>query len=163
MPRNRKPIGQQIAEGDPRKRGANKLQELHSLEVQATKGLPACPARLSGVAAEAWELFTSELEAMGQDAKPDAPALEGACRMFARAVQIDELIDTLKVTKRGMTALRRLHTSSKEAWECYLKFASQFGLSPVSRTRLTIEKKDDEEGKLRETLSRPRGADPAIQ
>jgi phage terminase small subunit len=37
-------------------------------------------------------------------------------------------------------------------------FCSEFGLSPVSRTRLAVDKLDDGEADLMELLGRPRAA-----
>jgi len=47
-------------------------------------------------------------------------------------------------------------TTSNQSWRLVHRFCSEFGLSPVSRTRLTIEKKDSAEGELLAALSKPR-------
>ena len=46
--RGRKPktAAQQIAEGDPRKRGTRKLSDLLEVEPKAARGLPRCPKHL---------------------------------------------------------------------------------------------------------------------
>lgn len=47
------------------------------------------------------------------------------------------------------------------SWMLVHRFCSEFGLSPASRTRLTIEKKDDGDDDLMKILSRPRKPLPA--
>jgi len=53
---------------------------------------------------------------------------------------------------------------SNAAWRQLRLFCSEFGFSPVSRTRLAIEKKDDGAADLAALLSRPRlpKAPPAV-
>jgi len=46
--RKPKPLRIQIAEGDTRKRGVNKLKELAESEPKAERGLPPCPVHLMG-------------------------------------------------------------------------------------------------------------------
>jgi P27 family predicted phage terminase small subunit len=51
---------------------------------------------------------------------------------------------------------------SRSAWAQVRSFCSEFGLSPVSRTRLSIEKKNDAEADLMALLSAPRENRPAV-
>lgn len=162
------PIERQIAAGDPRKHGMGKLQERLDAQVKASSGLPSCPRHLVGRARSSWNLWKQELEAMNLDCRPDAMMLEGACVNYARAVQAD-----IEVQLRGIlyeeaitdsdgdvvgTKLRKNPAVevSNRSWMLVKAFCSEFGLSPVSRTRLTIEKTPKEESDLAEMLSRPR-------
>jgi hypothetical protein len=70
--RKPKPIDQQIAEGDPRRHGINKLKERLAAEPKATRGLPQCPRHLRGRSRAAWSFWSAELEAMNIDRRPDA-------------------------------------------------------------------------------------------
>jgi P27 family predicted phage terminase small subunit len=47
-----------------------------------------------------------------------------------------------------------------QAWALMRAFCSEFGLSPVSRMRLAIDKDDAGEADLLELLGRPRGKRP---
>jgi P27 family predicted phage terminase small subunit len=49
---------------------------------------------------------------------------------------------------------------SNQAWRLVRAFGSEFGLSPVSRTRLTIEKPDAGDQDLMKILSQPREPRP---
>lgn len=167
--RKPKPTARQIAEGDPRKKGKGKLREKLAAEPDAKRGLPACPRHLRGRARSAWNFWAEELASMNLDSRPDAMMLEGACVGYARAVKAD-----LQLEKEGLTVVES--TVDKEsgeviplkvkkhpavevanaAWRQVRAFCSEFGLSPVSRTRLTIEKPDGKGEDLLALLSRPR-------
>lgn len=173
--RKPKPIAQQIAEGDPRKRGKGKLRERLSAEPKAARGLPLCPRHLQGRARAAWNFWREELEAMGIDSRPDAMMLEGACVNYARAVQADLILargcqveepildsegDQIGVKVKNHPAV----AVSNACWRQVRAFCSEFGLSPVSRTRLSFDKKPgDGEEDLLKLLSQPRAARPTVQ
>lgn len=168
--RGRKPktTAQQIAEGDPRKKGMGKLKEQLACEPTTTRGLPNCPRHLAGVVRRAWKFWREELQVMNQDHRPDAMMLEGACVNYARAIQADEVVsregltvDEFYVDEEGQKILikTKAHPAvsiSNQAWRQVRSFCSEFGLSPVSRTRLKIEKKDAEGMDLARLLSAPR-------
>jgi P27 family predicted phage terminase small subunit len=173
--RKPKPIQQQINEGDPRKRGVHKLEERLEAEPKASSGLPPCPHHLSGRARTAWNFWREELEAMGLDHGSDAAMLEGACVFYARAVQADLVLqqDGLVIEQPILNQKgERIGTKSKShpalmvsnsSWRQVRAFCSEFGLSPVSRTRLTREKPDTSEADLMEILSAPRVKKEGVQ
>jgi P27 family predicted phage terminase small subunit len=171
--RKPKPTARQISEGDPRKKGVRKLREKLAAEPKASKGLPECPRHLKGRARYAWKFWSEELAAMGLDRRPDAMSLEGACVNYSRAVQADLAIATegltvecwdvepATATDPGRRSLLEVKTNpavaiSNAAWRQLRLFCSEFGFSPVSRTRLAIEKKDDGEADLAKMLMTPR-------
>jgi P27 family predicted phage terminase small subunit len=167
--RKPKPIAQQIAEGDPRKIGKKKLQRMLEAGPQAARGLPKCPRHLRGRARAAWNYWREELIAMQLDSRPDAMMLEGACVNYAKAVQADLLVLAGGVTleepiidpetgeQKGVKIKRNpADVVSNRAWGLVKAFCSEFGLSPVSRTRLTLEKRDDGKSELLKLLSQPR-------
>ena len=167
--RKPKPTARQIAEGDPRKKGVRKLREKLAAEPIATKGLPDCPRHLRGRARAAWNFWREELEGMGLDRRPDAQMLEGACVNYARAVEADlivardgimlEISEIDKETGERILLKSQYHpaiTVSNAAWRQVRAFCSEFGLSPVSRTRLAIEKKSDGVEDLAKILMQPR-------
>jgi P27 family predicted phage terminase small subunit len=163
-----KALALQVAEGDPRKIGKRKLQQRLAAEPKATHGLPSCPRHLRGRARAAWNLWREELQVMDLDSRPDAMMLEGACVNYARAVEADaavlaeglEIHETIYGKKGEEVGYRRkahpLVAVSNKSWLLCKGFCSEFGLSPVSRTRLAVEKPNDEEQDLMDMLSRPR-------
>jgi P27 family predicted phage terminase small subunit len=172
MPRGQrpKPIALQIAEGDPRRHGRNKLLEKQAREPKATDGLPKCPAylRRNARARAAWNFWRAELQRMDLDRRPDRPMLEGACIAYAEAIACFQLVE-----KQGRVIPRRArdaagnwvvvgmvaHPAVRQRNQALLimrAFCSEFGLSPISRTRLSVEPPDDEEDDLWKLLSQPR-------
>lgn len=172
--RKPKPVSQQIAEGDPRKHGVNKLQERLAAEPKAARGLPTCPRHLRGRARSAWGFWSAELEAMKLDRRPDAMMLEGACLAYEASIRAVEqcrntggdVIEEPILVKSKQTGEDELvgHRLKRNPWVSIRErsllilkaFCSEFGLSPVSRTRLTVEKPDDIEADFMALLSKPR-------
>jgi P27 family predicted phage terminase small subunit len=108
---------------------------------------------------------------MDLDKRPDGPMLEGACVNYARAVEADLILErdgltveekfideesgeavVLKVKKHPAVEI------SNGAWRLLRAFCSEFGLSPVSRTRLQIGKDAPDSGMedLAALLNQPR-------
>jgi P27 family predicted phage terminase small subunit len=163
----RKPIRQQINEGDPQKRGVRTLRECLQSEPKAAHGLPACPKHLKGRARAAWAILKEELEAMNLDCRPDSLALEGACSSYAIAADAEEILAReglqreVPVFHRGQQigTETRNHPALRirnAAWGKFLAFATQFGLTPQARQSLAVERPDDGAAELAEILSRPR-------
>ena len=166
--RKPKPIALQIVEGDPRKHGVHKLNQKLAAEPRAERGLPNCPRHLSGRARAAWKFLRQELQTMNLGYRPDAMMLEGACVNYSRAVKADILVEADGVTleeplmdSKGCQIGTKLKKNpavdvSNAAWHNLRAFCSEFGLSPVSRTRLAIERADDGDRELMAILSAPR-------
>ena len=152
-----KPVAVQIAEGDPRKLGTHKLEQKLASEPKATLGLER-PKHLKGLALETWNFWSEEIAIMNLDNKPDAQMLEGACIAYARAVAADQVVDLegiLVPTRDGQRAHPAISVSLK-AWMQVYRFATEFGLSPVSRTRLASQKRAEPSKDLASILSQPR-------
>ena len=176
--RKPKPTALKIAEGDTRKQGVHKLEERLAAEPKTTRGLPEAPEHLSERARDAWEFWAAELKDMKLDRRPDAQMLEGCCVNYARAVQADLIIanEGIMVEEFAMVGegdaaepvvmKRKYHpaiTVSNAAWRQVRAFCSEFGLSPVSRTRLAIERDDSPQLDLMKLLSTPRPAKTVVQ
>jgi P27 family predicted phage terminase small subunit len=167
MPRKRKPIQLQIAEGDPRQRGKRKLHEKLACAILPVSGLD-CPSHLKGRARSTWNRWKRELEIMDLDSRCDAEMLEGACVHYARAVQAD-----LQIAKEGITVrepvivnghahstLTRIKknpavTVSDASWLIVKAFCSEFGLSPASRMRLQVAPQSKHAGNVDAVLDGP--------
>lgn len=153
--RKPKPTSQQIAEGDPRKLGKHKLTQKLNAEPPAVKGFPPCPDHLSEMARDAWIFLADEIAKMNLDCRPDALMLEGAALNYARAVRADMQVqrDGLvieeacidKETGERIVLKMKAHPAvaiSNQAWRQVRSFCSEFGLSPVSRTRLSVDRQE---------------------
>lgn len=167
--RKPKPTSLQISEGDPRKHGVHRLEQKLKSEVSGARGLPRCPAHLRGLAKKAWKFWSEELERMNLDCRPDAQMLEGACIAYESAIECYETIhkqgrmvakrvvdpETNKLVVSGLKSHPAV-AQMNAAWMLLKAFCSEFGLSPVSRTRLAVEKPPDGDDELLEILSQPR-------
>jgi P27 family predicted phage terminase small subunit len=104
------------------------------------------------------------IQSLGQD----AIMLAGACVNYARAVQANEMIrhgciieePIINHTTEEMTGTKiKNHPAvaiSNAAWRQVRAFCSEFGLSPVSRTRLALEQPDTSSEHLMKLLATPR-------
>ena len=169
--RKRKPVKTQIAAGDPRKKGVHKLEQQLAAEPKASRGLPPCPEYRGGRARDAWTFWSHELELMDLDRRPDGPMLEGVCIAYDAAIACYETIKTQgrfiakkilnPATNKLVVVDVKPHPAVRQgnqALALMKAFCSEFGLSPVSRTRLAVDKLDDGEADLMELLGRPRAA-----
>lgn len=117
---------------------------------------------------------------MKLDHRPDAMMLEGACVSYARAVHaeleaarlgevleipiLSEQVDpeTGEFNILGYKQKKNVWVSICErSWMLVARFCCEFGLSPVSRTRLAVERPDDADHDLMKLLANPRPARPA--
>ena len=171
--RKRKPVEAQIAAGDPRNKGVHKLEQELAAAPRAGRGLPPCPAYLAERAKEAWAFWSEELALMDLDRRPDGPMLEGVCIAYEAAIACYETIKTQGrfIAKRALDPKTNTmivvdvkpHPAVRQgnqALALMKAFCSEFGLSPVSRMRLAVDKQDDGETDLMELLSRPREKQP---
>jgi P27 family predicted phage terminase small subunit len=131
--------------------------------------LPKCPPHLKGRARKAWKFWSEELERMNLDCRPDAQMLEGCCVAYETAVECYETIQAQgrlvakrildPETNKLIVANVKPHPAVAQmnaAWTLLKMFCSEFGLSPVSRTRLAVETPADAEDDLMAILSQPR-------
>jgi P27 family predicted phage terminase small subunit len=172
--RKPKPVEQQILEGDPRKEGKRKLEKQLAATPKAAAGLPGCPRYLKGRARAAWNFWAAELAAMKLSKRPDGPMLEGACWAYARAVAAELIRDRdgdifydKHVADDGEVVIlkQRKHPAveiAARSWLLVRAFCSEFGLSPASRTRLTIDTNPEKEDDLAALLAQPRQSRPIV-
>jgi P27 family predicted phage terminase small subunit len=148
--RKPKPLAQQISAGDPRQRGKQKLKQKLLNEPSGTHGIPDCPEWLQGDAREEYDRLKTELELMGLDRLVDAGMVECAAAMkdIAKTAYLAIKRDGLEVEDRAHSMVSVLNAAATR----YKAFASELGASPVSRTRLTVEKKDSGEADLLKLL-----------
>ena len=168
--RKPKPAARQISEGNPRKRGVHKLNAMAEAEPKPAQGLPPCPKHLKGVARKAWAFWSQELEAMKLSARPDAMMLEGACVSYQTYVAMHKKVEeqgelVAKKERNPKTGLMevvdvRAHPALPVRDRALMQmraFCCEFGLSPVSRARLSVESSEaDAHDELMSILSQPR-------
>jgi P27 family predicted phage terminase small subunit len=168
--RKPKPIQRQIVEGDPSKHGVHKLEEARDALPQVDKGLPNCPADLGPLARFAWNFWKAELEKMNLAFQPDRMMLAGACVHYQRAKLADSMIDKhglvvvdAQIDHEGKpTGHKRIRNNpaiaiSNASWALVRSYTSEFGLSPIGRQRLEVQRDDNNSREeLIALLSQPR-------
>ena len=115
---------------------------------QPVPGRPETPDWLSQDALDLWNNHVGDLELLGILTTLDAPAFSVLCTWFSIFKTSVVEHETSTGTER-QSAFRRMRDSAKEL----RSWCSEFGLTPVSRTRLAIRGPDDDD-EFSEFLSR---------
>ncbi len=150
--RGRKPTPTKlkILRGNPGKRPVN------DREPHPRQGIPKCPQHLDDEARREWRRATKELAAIGMLCHVDRADLAAYCQCWSRWVKMEEIVQrsgevlVSKTTKRreSKTGVIVTEEASKMYTSPYMKvlnatliamhkFASEFGMSPASRVRLS--------------------------
>lgn len=136
-----KPTKLKMLEGNPGKR------QINMNEPNPKPLVSNCPDWLSDVAKKEWKRVVPELERLGLLTCVDGVALEGYCQSYARWVEAEQFMmkhgTTFKTPNGYIQQVPQVAIAQK-----YLNmvkaFCAEFGLTPSSRSRLTIENKKDD-------------------
>ena len=173
-----KPIQTKINEGDRRGRGVHKLDQRLAALPKAQRGLPDAPDHFTHTQRGVWDVLKQRLEVMELDYSADAMILEGLCVNYVRAVEADLLLERdgcdceqamLDKNTGQITGYRiKNHPAvarSNMCWKAVQAFASDLGLTIVSRQRISMgESANDNMIDIMERLSAPyKKKDPNIQ
>jgi len=152
--------------GRPRKPSALKLlhgdfekdpQRENKREPKPKLGRPSKPRRLQGEAKREWERICKELEAVRCLTKNDRAALHHYCEVWelrARALAHVQKHGSalVQVLKDGTEKIIRnpWDVALMEYSRACLKYQIEFGLTPVSRSRIVVETEAKTKTKLQE-------------
>jgi len=134
--RKPKPTKLKLVQGNPGKR------PLNDAEPQPESGAPACPAWLDKISKAKWRSVAPELEKIGVLTKIDGATLAAYCKNYSRWVVAEKILTEKGTTYESKTAkgtiirVRPELKIAEEAMRQMRAFASEFGLTPSSRTRL---------------------------
>jgi P27 family predicted phage terminase small subunit len=137
--RRPKPTVLKILAGNPGKR---KVSGDEPRPEKAAKGARRCPAWMPPQGKRLWKSLVPELEKLNLLSKIDDATLEGACANYARALQAEALVKKqglVIVTDKGFTIQHPAVSIAKNAWASWLRFATEFGLTPSARSRINIK------------------------
>ena len=105
-----------------------------------------CPRWLKGEARKTWQRLAPELGRLGLLTVVDRDALEAYCQSYARWRAAERIIEEkgfiFKTAKGNIQMRPELSISLKERL-VMLRFASEFGMTPSSRSRLSAAKNED--------------------
>jgi P27 family predicted phage terminase small subunit len=94
-----------------------------------------------------WKRIVPELEALGLLTCVDGAALEGYCQSYARWVEAEQFMikhGTIFKTPNGYIQQVPQVAIAQKYLNVVKAFCAEFGLTPSSRSRLTIENKKDD-------------------
>jgi len=135
--RGRKPIPTKIKilNGNPGKR------PLNINEPQPVSKAPECPEELNPLAKKIWERLYPELERLGLLTIVDEIPLAGLCQNYAIWLTTEKFLEEhgrVMKTRSGAIKARPEVAISNNALRFVKAFASEFGLTPSSRGRISL-------------------------
>jgi len=148
----RKPSHLKLITGNPGKRPLNKN------EPKPAAGIPPVPAHLSDEAKAEWTRIATDLNAIGLLTQVDRAALAAYCQAWADWVEAEEQLRRFgKVVKSPVKTVTRRSGGAEvteasggypmqspflpirnRALEIMHKFLTEFGMTPASRSRISV-------------------------
>jgi len=102
-----------------------------------TEGEPIPDKDLPELGLRLWNQIIPQLVKSGVATTIDSPLLNKLCRLYARGMEWDEKIFSLKRLDNNMMKKERI---SSVIWNDFNRIACKFGLSPADRASIRIEK-----------------------
>lgn len=137
--RGRKPVPTAIKKlnGNPGKR------KLNNAEPQYDDKLPTCPKGLTGEARKEWRRIVKLMGPTGSLHEIDRAALAAYCDAYARwldaKARVEKSSAVLRNGESGRFYQNPYISIANKAIEQMIKIASEFGMTPASRTRIKIQ------------------------
>ena len=136
-----KPTALKILEGNPGKRPLNKN------EPKPKKIIPECPDWLEDEANKEWFRLVPELKRLGILTTIDVSGLIGYCQSWARHIEAEKYISihgmTFETESGYLMPVPQVAISLKYLKICQ-SFMIQFGLTPSSRTRISMSSGEED-------------------
>lgn len=134
--RKPKPTHLKLMEGNPGKR------RLNENEPKPRPIRPDCPEWLLDEAKAEWDRVVPELERMGLLTIVDRAALAAYCQAWARMVEAEAKIEQygsiLKVKGSDYIQVSPYETLRRQNAQLIRSFCTEFGLTPSSRSRISL-------------------------
>ena len=137
-----KPTALKILQGNPGKRRLNKKEPKPKNEI------PTCPTHLCKHGKMEWKRMVKELAVLGLITKIDRAALSGYCTAWGNYVEASIGISKtgyLVKSRTGVLRINPLVTVQNRALDHLKGFLLEFGMTPASRSRISISKPKDED------------------
>ena len=122
------------------------------------KKRPTCPMHLCPVARTEWRRISAELEGLGLLTRIDRAALAAYCEAYGEWVEaslamkghrLTIVTDKLNIIQNPLIGIKH------KAAEQMHKFLTEFGMTPSSRSRITIEDTEDPGDAMSRLLNHP--------
>lgn len=137
-----KPTAMKELAGNPGKRALNKTEPKPKVK------RPPCPGHLQGEARKEWNRITKQLVALGILTEVDRAALAAYCQCWARWVEAEDAMREpgflmITTTDNGYPVVSPWLNVANAAMKQMLRFLTEFGMTPSSRSRVTVEKEPE--------------------
>ena len=139
-----KPTHLKVLQGNPGKRVLNKA------EPKPQPKAPPCPRHLSKEARKEWRRISKELLQLGLLTAVDRAALAAYCQAWAHWVQAEEAMGAegfkaVATTDKGYEHASPWIGIANNALKQMKAFLTEFGLTPASRSRVTVTKSEEKD------------------
>lgn len=144
-----KPTQLKRLEGNPGKRPLNEN------EPQPKTSRPTCPAILTGPAKTEWKRIVPELEELGLLSELDRAALAMYCIAWGQVVTLGKMLkdqSPIIRTPNGAVIDNPLISQRDRAMKLAHKFLTEFGMTPSSRSRVSVTGGTGERDELEDLL-----------
>ena len=121
-------------------KGTAQACRMNKNEPKPPPGLPSCPPHLSDEAKAEWRRITPKLKEMRLLSHVDRAALAGYCELWARWQKAEKMIQEsgeVITTPNGSLQVSPWISIAHRSLVELRKFASEFGLSPASRSKVS--------------------------
>jgi P27 family predicted phage terminase small subunit len=138
-----------LLEGNPGHRPLNKN------EPKPQPATPRCPRHLSAEAKSEWRRVTPLLSTLGLLSRIDRAALSMYCEAWGRWVEAEEALKKYGVmvkSPNGFPMQSPYLAVANKAMEQMRGLLTEFGMSPASRTRLSVQEQSDEDAEFEALL-----------
>jgi len=136
------PTKLRLLRGNPGKRPVNEA------EPQPRAVAPEPPAFLKREALEQWRYIAPELERLGLLTIVDGAALAAYCQAYQRWIQAERNVNKNGLVLGGGTRYAQPNPAvgiAQKSMQLLRAFAAEFGLTPASRSRISVSKKPEAE------------------
>ena len=131
-------------------RGTYRKDRAATNEAKPPVSRPSPPRWLSKYARSEWRYITPKLDAVGLLTKIDRGELAAYCEAFGKFREATEALqregnEMVVQTHNGNYVQSPWVSIQNKAAEAMHKYAQQFGMTPSSRTRINVEKPEEDE------------------
>ena len=140
--RKPKPTALKLVTGNPGKR------PLNDHEPQPEAAIPEVPVHLSNTAKAEWDRIVIRLHPLGLVTDLDRAALAAYCESWATWVEaVEKVRETGRIIKApsGYPVLNPYVTIANKALDQMHRFLTEFGMTPASRSRISIAIHEDDD------------------
>ena len=146
------PTNLKVLRGNPGKRPLNEN------EPKPPPSMPRAPSHLSKDAKTEWKRMSKTLYELGLLTDIDRAALAAYCQAYGRWVEAEQNVQkygTVMISPdKGWPIQSPYLAIANKALEQMHKFLVEFGMSPSSRSRISVDKKQEHESVLDELWSK---------